>query len=193
MILTMVTEEQEGTNGISAFALARRRANAGRNVLLVSQNTSRKKANQYKKSATDVTWLLKEMKAGAKTYPLLAEAFANELLQSSRHFHDIVIDLPMPSYSEAGVALNSSNLLVFAIPMATWSDDRHSRLLRCVKTARKSNPALPVLLMLDEIASVRGQNLIGRLARIIPNIQFMQIVRSDDMSTMNLYRAIYSQ
>lgn len=193
MILTIIPQNHEGTNEITASALARRRANAGRNVLLLSQNTHRKKPNQHKKATDNVAWLSREMKIGARTHTLLTDALADELAQSTSQFHDVVIDLPMPTYTEARIALESSSLLVFTIQLATWDDEKYSKLLKRIKTARRSNSTLPVLTLMDEIESGRGQHLINSLAHAVPNIQFMQLARSPDLSLENLYRAIYNK
>ncbi len=208
MILTITSQEipvgalgesgSTGPTGSIAASLARRRANAGRNVLLLCQKTAERQPNQYSKAQNDDAWLATEIKAGAITRKLAAEAIANELASARDLYHDIVIDMPRLQHTDSLYVLAATGLAVFSIRAATWNQDRQKRLVQRIGAARSWNPALPVLVIVDDIDSLAGQTIISSLAAKVRNIRFIhlqtgqQTKKSDDLPVSALYKAIYA-
>ncbi len=204
MILTIASQEfptgapgesgSTGSAGSIAASLARRRANAGRNVLLLSQKTTEKQPNQHSKAQNDDAWLATEIKAGAKTRKLAAEAIAIELASARNLYHDIVIDMPKLQHADSLYVLAATGLAVFSIRAATWNQDRQKRLVQRIGAARSWNPTLPVLVIVDEIDSLAAQAIISKLAEKVPQIRFIHLsaIQSGEAPVAALYKAIYT-
>ncbi|HTD06821.1 hypothetical protein [Undibacterium sp.] len=186
-----------GSAASLASLLACRRANAGRNVLLIRQKTSGKQVNQHSKARDECAWLATEVKTGAKTRPLAAAKFADELACARDNYHDIVIDMPRLQHADSLYLLAATGLAVFAIQTASWNRDRQKRLVQRISAARSWNPALPVLVIADEVDSLAGQAMISGLAERVRDIRFIHLdVEQQDLQAnpaplSALYRAIY--
>lgn len=191
MILTIIADSMTPGQEISATRLARRRALAGRNVLLLKQNCERKQANQYTKERDQAGWLRTEMKAGARSFELASDLLEQELASKNNAFHDIIIDIPKPFYADAKTVLVSSGLLIFHMELNLWDKDRQANLLKCIRLARKSNDDLPVLIIVDKITCMQSQTFVSQLAHSLENIRFICLDGAGELALVNLYRAVY--
>lgn len=185
-------------SGSVALSLARRRANAGRNVLLISQNTMEKQANQHTKARmVEHAWLATAIKSGAKGRKLAVEEIADELACARDLYHDVVIDMPKLQHADSLYVLAATGLAVFAVQTATWDTDQQKRLVQRISAARSWNPSLPVLVIADDVDSLAGQAIISGLAEKVGNIRFIHLnlqplLEPNDASLAALYRAIYA-
>ncbi|MCH8621468.1 hypothetical protein [Undibacterium sp. TS12] len=191
MIVTIIAETATPTMPDTATRLARRRALAGRNVLLLKQNCERKQANQYTKDHNNAGWSRMEMKAGARSRALSSELMMRELASTDDVFHDVIIDVPKPFYADAKTVLASSNLLVFHMELNLWDKEREAKLYKCIRLARNTNMDLPVLVIIDKIDCMQSQKFVSQLSGNLAHIKFIYLDDANDMSLANLYRAIY--
>ncbi len=209
MILTIASQEAAAipagsapssatTAGSIARSLASRRANAGRNVLLICQKTPDKQPNQHRKGNDDCAWLATDMKAGARGRKLAVEEIADELASARERYHDVVIDMPRLQHEDSLYVLAATGLAVFAIQTASWNQDRQKRLIQRISAARSWNPALPVLVIVDDVDSLAAQAIISRLSDKVAHIRFIHLhvaqqhgLAANDAPLTALYKAIY--
>ena len=191
MILTIVGDSMAPGQEISATWLARRRALAGRNVLLLKQNCAKKHANQYTRERDHADWLRTEMKAGASSSELASDLVEQELASENNAFHDIIIDIPKPFYVDAKTVLANSGLLIFHMELNLWNKERQANLLKCIRHARRSNAELPVLIIVDNITCMQSQSFVSKIAHSLANIRFIYLDVAGDLALVNLYRAVY--
>lgn len=201
MILTISSQNIDLCDSI-AVALANRRAEAGRNVLLLCQkmfnmaSTSRgdKKSELRSLSAIHASWLATEMKAGAKPRDLPDDQVANELVASSLNpYRDIVIDMPTLDGADVLSVLAASGLVLFVIQVATWNQACQDDLIEKIKAARSRKDSLPILIVIDEQFTSAGQELTALLNAQIPGLNFIALSKISEMSMMELYRIIYME
>ncbi|GGC94124.1 hypothetical protein [Undibacterium terreum] len=214
MILTIASQEASSLPPLSAYAqdlasttsiassiaaaLARRRANAGRNVLLICQKPADKQARQHAHESEESAWLATEMKAGARVRKLAMEEIASELSTAKDLYHDVVIDMPRLQHGDSLYVLAATGLAVFEIQVSSWNPDRQKRLVQRISAARSWNPGLPVLVMVDDMDSLAAHSIISKLSERVPNIRFIhqhampqQGQANNDASLTALYQAIY--
>ena len=212
MILTIASQEALALNPIAALAqdlpatasitgtiaasLARRRANAGRNVLLICQKPADKQAHQREKPGNGIAWLATEMKAGANMRKLASEEIASELSAAKELYHDVVIDMPVLQHEDSLYILAATGLAVFEIQASRWNPDRQKRLVQRISAARLWNPALPVLVMVDDMDNPAARSIISQLSERVPQIRFihlyaMQHQANNDAPLTALYQAIF--
>lgn len=191
MIVAIVTADFAAATSSTATRLAERRAHAGRNVLLLKQNCERKQANQYRNEAENIAWSRLEIKAGARSSLLSADAMVKELVPGHTDFHDIVLDIPKPFYADAVTALSCCDLLICHTELDTWDKERQAKLYKCIRLARSTNKNLPVFITIDKIACRQSQQFISDLSRQLCHIKFMYLDQAHDMSLAKIYKAIY--
>ncbi|PXX44980.1 hypothetical protein [Undibacterium pigrum] len=191
MIVAIVTADFASAKLSTATRLAERRAHAGRNVLLLKQNSARKQANQYRKEAENIAWSRQEIKTAASSTALSCCAIAKELTPGNANFHDIVMDISKPFYADAATALSCCELLVCHTELDKWNKEKQAKLYKCIRLARNKNKGLPVLITIDKIACMQSQKFISDLSRQLCHIKFIYLDQAHDMSLTQLYRAIY--
>lgn len=184
MILTIASQELSATSDIAdsmAASIARRRARAGRNVLLIDKTTA----------ATD-GWLATAIKSGAEIREIPAVNIANELASAKMQYHDIVISIPKLEDASSLYTLATAELAVFTIQADQWQSDRN--LISSIHAARTWNPELPVLLLIDNLQGTAGRAIMATLSTQIANIRFMHLSakKRDETSIGSLYQAIYA-
>jgi hypothetical protein len=190
MILTINSQENPESNSI-ASALANRRADAGRNVLLLCQKKTKKRVMPDSKAAGEETWLATEMKAGAKPRELARNEIANELAAADHLYRDIVIDLPKLQHADSLYVLAASALAVFAIQVDSWDLECQKTLIQRIRAARLWNATLPVLVVVDEPASQAGQDIVSQLANSVSGLRTIESTQTSHMSIAALYQEIY--
>ena len=190
MILTINSQENAESNSIAA-ALANRRADAGRNVLLLCQKKAKKRARQDNKTAGHETWLATEMKAGAKPRELARDEIANELASADHLYRDIVIDLPKLQHADSLYVLAASALAVFTIQVDSWNLDCQKTLIQRIRAARLWNASLPVLIIVDEPGSQAGIAMISQLRNSVSDLRIIESAQTSHISIAALYREIY--
>jgi hypothetical protein len=184
MILTIASQELSATSDLAdsmAAAIARRRARAGRNVLLI-----------YKTTVATDGWLATAIKSGAETREIPAMNIANELASAKMEYHDIVISMPQLEDAGSLYALATAELAVFAIQADQWRSDRN--LISSIHAARTRNPELPVLLLIDNLQGTAGRAIMAALSAQIANVRFLHLSakKRDEISVGALYQAIYA-
>jgi len=187
MILTMASQELSATSAASdipdsmAASIARRRARAGRNVLLI-----------YKTAVATDSWLATAIKSGAEIREIPAVNIANELASAKTQYHDIVINMPKLEDASSLYALAAADLAAFAIQADQWQSDRI--LISSIHAARTWNPELPVLLLIDNLQGTTGRAIMATLSAQIANIRFMHLSakKRDETSISTLYQGIYA-
>ncbi|MFZ6679467.1 hypothetical protein [Undibacterium sp. Tian12W] len=186
-----MTADFAAATSSTATRLAERRAHSGRNVLLLKQNCERKQANQYRNKAENIAWSRLEIKAGARSSLLSANAMTKELVPGHTDFHDIVMDIPKPFYADAVTALSCSDLLICHTELDTWDKEKQAKLYKCIRLARSKNTHLPVLITIDKIACMQSQGFVSQLCQHLCHIKFIYLDVANDMSMKQLYKAIY--
>lgn len=198
MILTISSQDTDLCDAI-AVALANRRADAGRNVLLLCQKMLSRAATDRcdresarpTQSAMNPCWTATEMKAGAKSRELPDHQVINELRSALNQYRDIVIDMPSFYDTDALSLLASSDLLLLVIPVARWNYIRQDDLIEQIRAARRCQCSLPILIVIDEQTSSAGQTLSETLKAQIPHLKIFALSRISEMSIAELYRSIY--
>lgn len=198
MILTISSQDTDLCDAI-AVALANRRADAGRNVLLLCQKMLSKAATvrcdresvRSTLSAKNSCWSATEMKAGAKSRELPDHQVVNELTSTRNQYRDIVIDMPSLYDTNALSLLASSDLLLFVIPVAPWNQTQQNDLIDQIRAARRCQCSLPILIVINEQTSLAGQALTATLKAQISHLRFFALSRFSEMLITELYRSIY--
>ncbi len=191
MLLSLIS-----TNGASllpglAAAIAQRRAHAGRNVLLLTQCMQDRQPNQYKINLENRMWQAREMKIAAAIRSFHADALTAEITTASYAHYDIITELQQAQSADAADLLRASDMLVFHIQTALWNRDRQTRMMKCIRIACENNHQLPVLVILDDINSKLGQDLLNKLARQLNNVRFLLANTSVDMALGSIYKSIF--
>lgn len=200
MILTISSHDTDLCDAI-AVALANRRADAGRNVLLLCQKFFSKAptkrlgqhATRSKQSSNKANWLATEMKAGAKPRELPDHQVADELVSSINQYRDIVIDMPSLDDVDAFTLMASSGLVLYVIQMATLDQTLQHDVIGQIKAARQCQRWLPILIVIDEQTTSAGQALTAMLQSQIPQLQFIALSRIGELPIAELYRIIYME
>jgi len=198
MILTISSHDTDLCDSI-AVALANRRADAGRNVLLLCKknlNTAssariEKNVANHGKLVSGLHWLATAMKAGAKPRDLADHQVASELASSFNQHRDIVIGMPSLDDTEASFLLAFSSLVLFVLQVSTWSQVRQDELIQLLKAARSCKLSLPLLIIIDEQDTATGQALTTALNAQIQDLQLIGLSRMSEMSISALYRFVY--
>lgn len=191
MLLSLIS-----TNGSSslpglAAAIAQRRANAGRNVLLLTQCTQYRQPNQHKRNLENRMWQAREMKIAAAVRSFHADALTAEITTASYARYDIITELQQSQSADAADLLRASDMLVFHIQTALWNRDRQTRMMKCIRIACENKIQLPILVILDDVDSKLGQDLLNKLARQLNNVRFLLANTSVDMALGNIYKSIF--
>ncbi|AIY40903.1 hypothetical protein LT85_1745 [Collimonas arenae] len=189
MILTIASEHVATTSSdiadSLAASLARRRARAGRNVLLVYQNPA-----MTPKQDTTTDWLATEIKTGAEIRTITVNDIGVELAAAKSRYHDILVHLPKRPDAGSHTVLAGADLALFAIP----ADESHgdSQLTASVYAASIRNPALQLLVLTEDNAA--GRSIMSALAKKIAHIRFSNLSakRRDDVTISALYHVIYA-
>ena len=183
MILTIASEHVPSVSTdiatSLAAAIARRRARAGRNVLLVYQNPKMPQAG----------WLATAIKTGAEIRSIAAKDIGAELAAAKSSYHDILVHLP--KYDDAGSrgALANADLALFAV---TAEDSQADGLLAAsMQAASTLRPGLPLVALIDD--SPAGQQVMSALSASIASLRFLHLsaTKRDDASLGALYQALY--
>jgi hypothetical protein len=198
MILTISSQDADLCDSI-AVALANRRADAGRNVLLLCQKTQSDTTTfagdrglKYDGIlVTNSNWLAIEMKAGAKPRDLADHQLADELVSSDSHCRDIVIDMPRLDNAYALAILALSGFALYVIQVATLDQSRRPNVVEQIKVLRECQPSLSILIVVDEQYTSDGQALTALLKSQIPQLQFITLSRIGELTITELYRIIY--
>jgi len=183
MILTIASEHvPAATTDIAASlaaAIARRRARAGRNVLLVYQNPKMPQAG----------WLATAIKTGAEIRGIAAKDVGAELAAAKSSYHDILVHLPKRDDAGSRGALANADLALFAIAADDWQAD--GPLAASMQAAGALKPGLPLVALIDDSAA--GQQLMATLAAGIGGLRFLHLsaTKRDDVSVGALYQALY--
>lgn len=189
MIVTIATQDYAATAHFIASTLARRRANAGRDVLLLSQKNLPKHAVQDHQEKESQAWFATEMKAGASAFKLNADQLEQELADSG--YRDIVVDLPQAEQASSLVALAASSFAVFMLNTAGWNSNRENFLIQQMKAARSANAKVPVLLIVDDAASPAGLAITARLTERVADLRIQQLAADQQATLAYLYSTIY--
>ncbi|MFZ6655124.1 hypothetical protein [Undibacterium sp. TJN19] len=192
-VLTVITHEADGNARTIATTLALRRANAGRNVLLLQQQKALKQANQYSKEKQGEEWLATEMKDAARPHPLCFGELFNACHVSANTYHDIVIEMPKLQGADAKTIFSMTDTLVLAIPPATWNKDKCTRCIKQLNLARSCHQDMSVLMIVDEVKSLSAQAMINRFFEKVPGLRFIFIPPNSSLLLSNLYKAIFSK
>jgi hypothetical protein len=192
-VSTLITHEADGGARTIATTLALRRANAGRNVLLLQQQKSRKQANQYNKENQRVTWLATEMKEAAQPRLLSFSELFNECKSAGNACHDLVIEMPTLTGPDAKAIFAMTDTLVVGVPAAKWNRHKCGRCIKQLNLARSCQQSMSVLVMIDEIRSLSAQEMINRFTGKVPDLHFIFIPPDNDLSLTHLYKAIFSR
>ncbi|MFZ6768839.1 hypothetical protein ACO0LM_17415 [Undibacterium sp. Di26W] len=174
-----------------AAAIAQRRAQMGRNVLLLTQCMPDKQANQYKRPTENRTWQAREMKISATIRTVHSDALMAELATARQTGYDVIADLQQAHTDVALHLLAESHMLVFYLQTALWDRDQQTRMMKCIRTAREKNHSLPLLFILDDINSKTGQDLVNKLARQLHDIRFLLANTSPDLTLSSIYKSIF--
>lgn len=183
MILTIASEHVPAASSdiaaSLAAAIARRRARAGRNVLLVYQNPKMPQAG----------WLATEIKTGAEIRGIAAKDVGAELAAAKSSYHDILVHLPKHDDAGSRGALANADLALFAIAAEAWQAD--GALAASLQAASALKPGLPVVALIDD--SPAGQQLMATLSASIGGLRFLHLsaTKRDDVSVGALYQALY--
>lgn len=178
MILTIASEHVPSVStdiaASLAAAIARRRARAGRNVLLVYQNPKMPQAG----------WLATAIKTGAEIRSIAAKDIGAELAASKSSYHDILVHLPKRDDDGSRGALAHADLALFAI----GAEDSQADGLLAASALR---PDLPLVALIDDSAA--GQQLMSTLSSSIDGLRFLHLsaTKRDDASLGALYQALY--
>jgi hypothetical protein len=200
MILTISSQDTDLCDAI-AVALANRRADAGRNVLLLCQKMLSKAAairteRKLKSGCTSVAnsnWLATEMKAGAKPRDVPVHQVADELVSSINQYRDIVIGLSSLDDADALPLLASSSLVLYVIQVATLDHTRQHDVIEQIKAVRQCLRSLPILIVIDAQYTFAGQALTAMLKSQIPQLQFIALSKIGALTITELYRIIYME
>lgn len=198
MILTISSQDTDLSDSI-AVALANRRADAGRNVLLLcKKNLDKSSSARIEKNVANrgrlvssSNWLATEMKAGAKPRDLPDYQVVKELASAFNQHRDIVIDMPSLDDIEASSLLAFSGLVLFVLQVSTWSQLRQNTLIQQLKVARSCKLSLPILMVVDEQDTAAGQALTKVLNAQIPDLHLIGLSHMSEMSISALYRFVY--
>jgi hypothetical protein len=183
MILTISSEHVAAVStdiaASLAAAIARRRARAGRNVLLVYQNPKMPQAG----------WLATAIKTGAEIRGIAAKDIGAELAAAKSSYHDILVHLPKHDDAGARGALANADLALFAIAAEDWQAD--GPLTASMQAASVLKPGLPVVALIDDSAA--GQHVMSRLSARVVGLRFLHLsaTKRDDVSLGALYQALY--
>ncbi|MEO6920663.1 MAG: hypothetical protein ABI171_16910 [Collimonas sp.] len=189
MILTIASEHVlTASSAIAdsmATALARRRARAGRNVLLVYQNPA---TVQTPDAAAG--WLATEIKTGAEIRTIAANDIGAELASAKTRYHDILVHLPKHTDASSHTVLANADLALFAIPADESQAD--AQLAASVHAVSVRNTGLQLLVLIDDNAA--GRSIMSSLARKIAHIRFSNLSaqRRDEVTISALYHVIYA-
>ncbi|AMP04097.1 hypothetical protein [Collimonas pratensis] len=183
MILTIASEHASTVAtdiaASLAAAIARRRARAGRNVLLVYQNPKLPQAG----------WLATAIKTGAEIRGIAAKDIGAELAAAKSSYHDILVHLPKHDDAGARGALAQADLALFAITAENWQTD--GPLAASMRAASILKPGLPLVALIDDSAA--GQHVMSILSASIGGLRFLHLsaTKRDDVSVGALYQALY--
>ncbi|MFZ6751211.1 hypothetical protein [Undibacterium sp. Ren11W] len=190
MIITIATQDYVGTAHFIATTLARRRANAGRDVLLLSQKILPEHASQNQEKENQA-WFATEMKAGASSFKLNADQLEQELADIQSVHRDIVVDLPQATQASSLCALAASSFAVFMLKTADWHANSESLLIQQMKAARSANAKVPVLLIVDEATSPAGRAIIATLTASVTDLRIQALATDQQATLAYLYRTIF--
>lgn len=183
MILTIASEHvstvASDIAASLAAAIARRRARAGRNVLLVYQNPKMPQAG----------WLATAIKTGAEIRAIAAKDIGAELAAAKSSYHDILVHLPKHDDAGSRAALAQADLALFAI--AAEDSQADGALIASMQAASVLRPGLPLVALIDD--SPAGQHVMSTLSAAIGSLRFLHLsaTKRDDASLGALYQALY--
>jgi hypothetical protein len=191
MMLTIASEQIAGAssdiaNSMTAV-LARRRARAGRNVLLVYQTPP---SSQAAEIDTALSWMATEIKTGADIRVIAANDIGTELASAKARYHDILVNLPQRDDAGLRSVLAIADTALFALSVDEVPSE--TEMLASMHAASSRNPALQVLALVDDNAA--GRSIMASLSGKIAHLRFIHLSarKRDDMTVGALYQAIYA-
>ena len=189
MILTMVADPSLHSMRASAAlakAIAQQRADAGRNVLLVSQQ-----------SDAELGWNAIELKAGAALHSICAGSLAAKLETTYCAYHTTLIhlyqDQDRQQHLEHNALMASCDMAVFHLHAAHFDVQAQQRLLTQIAAVRCHHWERPILLAIETAAASLEQ--IASLSALEKNLQVKIVLlpagtESPDRCK-SLYRALF--
>ncbi|MFZ6844290.1 hypothetical protein [Undibacterium sp. RuTC16W] len=169
-----------------AKAVAQQRADAGRNVLLVSQQ-----------SDAELGWNAIELKAGAALHSIYAGSLAAKLETTYCSYHTTLIHLYQDQdrlqHLEHHVLMASCDMAIFHLHAAHFDVQAQQRLLTQIAAVRLSRWDRPVLLAIESTAASLEQ--IASLIALEKNLQIKIVLLPADIDSpdrcKSLYRALF--
>jgi chromosome partitioning protein len=142
MIITILNQVGISSSAGLASHLAMRRAQAGRNVLLIYPNSL------APSHGAKNLWQAVEIKLGAVAHTVIDKNLDSKLRNLASRYNDIVIDAGTHDLAGNRPALMATNMAIVPIQSGHFGVKVQHRLTKRIEAARVGNPALRVLLLI---------------------------------------------